>query len=65
MKPHERVGVYIHTLLIRTKPDTKGEGTRKKLATAKQPQRPRNVTEFKQATVFQFSRRKLRKLMFD
>jgi hypothetical protein len=41
------------------------EGTPKKLATAMHPQLPRNVTDFKQATGFQISRRTLRELMFD
>jgi hypothetical protein len=42
-----------------------GEGTPKKLATARQPQLPRNVTDFKQATGFHISRRTLKKLIFD
>jgi hypothetical protein len=41
----------------------KGEGTPKNLETVKQPQLPRNVTDFKQATGFQISRRALRILM--
>jgi hypothetical protein len=44
---------------------TEGEGTPRKLATATQPQFPRNITNFKQATGFQISRRTLRKLVFD
>jgi hypothetical protein len=44
---------------------SKGEGTPSKLATATQPQLSRNVADFKQATIFQLSRRTLRKLMFD
>jgi hypothetical protein len=43
----------------------KGEGTPKKPTTAKQPQLPKNITDFKQATSFQITRRALRKLMFD
>jgi hypothetical protein len=42
-----------------------GEGTPMKLATATQPQFPRNVADFKQATDFQISRITLRKHMFD
>jgi hypothetical protein len=42
-----------------------GDGAPKKLATATQPQLPRNVTDFKQATGFQISRLTLSKLMFD
>jgi hypothetical protein len=44
---------------------SKGEGTPRKLATATQPQYPRNVADFKQATGFQISRRTLRKLIFE
>jgi hypothetical protein len=42
-----------------------GEGTPRKVATAKQPQFPRKIADFKQATSFQISRCKLRKLTFD
>jgi hypothetical protein len=45
--------------------DSKGAGTSKKLATAAQPQLPKNVTYFKHATGFWISRHTLRKLMFD
>jgi hypothetical protein len=45
--------------------NNKGEGTRKKLAIATQPQFPRKIADFKQATGFQISRRTLRKLAFD
>jgi hypothetical protein len=41
------------------------EDTPRKLATATQPQFPRNVADFKQAIGFQISRRTLRKLTFD
>jgi hypothetical protein len=41
------------------------KGTPKKLATATQPQFPKDVTDFKQATGFQISRRTLRKLISD
>jgi hypothetical protein len=41
-----------------------GEGTPRKLATGKQPQFPRKVADFKQATGFQISRATLRKLTF-
>jgi hypothetical protein len=44
---------------------SKGEGTPRKLATATQPQFPRKITDFKQATGFQTSRRTQRKLAFD
>jgi hypothetical protein len=37
----------------------------KKLETATQPQLPRNVTDLKQATVFQINMHTLRKLKFD
>jgi hypothetical protein len=37
----------------------------RKLATAAQPQFPRNIIDFKQATGFRISGRTLRKLMFD
>jgi hypothetical protein len=43
----------------------KGEGATKKLETETQPQLPRNVTDFKQATGFQISMLTLRKLIFD
>jgi hypothetical protein len=39
--------------------------TAEKLATATQPQLSGNVTDFKQASGFQISRRTLRKLEFD
>jgi hypothetical protein len=42
-----------------------GEGTPRKLATATQPQFPRKIADFKQATGFQISRLTLRKHMFD
>jgi hypothetical protein len=45
--------------------DFKGKGIPKKLATATQPQFPRNVAGFKQATGFQISSRTLKKLMSD
>jgi hypothetical protein len=41
---------------------TWGEDTPKRLTTAMQQELPRNVTDFKQATGFQISRRSLRKL---
>jgi hypothetical protein len=44
---------------------TQGEATPKKLATATKLQLPRSVTDFKQATGFQISRRTLRKFVFD
>jgi hypothetical protein len=43
----------------------KGEGTPRKLATATQPQFPRKIANFKQATGFQISRHTLRKLTFE
>jgi hypothetical protein len=43
----------------------KGEGTSRKLATAMQPQFPRNVANFMEVTGFPLSKRTLRKLMFD
>jgi hypothetical protein len=39
-----------------------GEGTPKILATVTQPELPRNVSDFKQATGFQINSRTLRKL---
>jgi hypothetical protein len=45
--------------------DVQGEGAPKKLATATQPQLPRNVTDFKQATDFQISRLTLSNLIFN
>jgi hypothetical protein len=47
------------------RPETKGEGTPRKLATATQPQFSRKIADFKQSTGFQISRRTLRKLTFD
>jgi hypothetical protein len=44
--------------------NSKDEGTPKKLANPTQPQLPKNVTHFKQATGFQISRCTLRKLLF-
>jgi hypothetical protein len=48
----------------KTATQLKGEGSLRKLATATQPKFPRKITDFKQATVFQISRRKMRKFMF-
>jgi hypothetical protein len=41
----------------------KGEGTPRNLATATQPQFPRKIANFKEATGFQISRPTLRKLV--
>jgi hypothetical protein len=45
--------------------DNKGEDTPRKLATATQPQYPRKIADFKQATGFLINRRTLMKLTFD
>jgi hypothetical protein len=45
--------------------NNKGEGTPSKPATAMQLQFPNKIADFKEATGFQISRRKLRKLTFD
>jgi hypothetical protein len=46
-------------------PESVGEDAWNKVATAKQPQLPKNVTNFNQATGFQINRRTLRRLVFD
>jgi hypothetical protein len=52
-------------LLVLTFMHLSAGGTVRKLATATQPQFPRKIAHFKQATGFQISSRTLKKLTFD
>jgi hypothetical protein len=49
---------------LMTMPIFKGEGIPRKLTTTTQPQFPKKIADFKQATGFQINRRTLRKFMF-